>query len=324
MKKRRPHVGMDFNVLGMIDLQGVSAYSKEKTLLSTWSVYSDFINVIEDNDYLKCCKKNVSLHLLGDAVYFYFPNAANDSPEKTVQLMSYLLQGLFVARLDLTIGEKDIPLGCEGKKVIKVLEEQELLDGQGNVTEKFLRLNCCSELPDKIQDIIRCDDAKCKIFNLIHGKINMPWMTVRGSLAVGSVYGQKDFKIKTGSSFDLLLGSAVSNAFKWEGQQQWFLASADQQFTQAVMCSNFQGQFSDLKQKNYLIEYSVPVKDGYVKTLVVNFVGKDNFQQISDVSAKKLSFYKRYIGTSDEGLFCKMCATDNFIKHVVSNQLFIG
>lgn len=324
MKTRRSHIGMDFNVLGMIDLQGVSACAKEKTLLSTWSVYSDFISVIENNAYLKSYKKQASLHLLGDAIYFYFPDAKTDSLIKTFQLMASLLQDFFVAKFDLSFGVNDIPLEYNNGKVVEILKKNGLLDDQGTVTKKFLQLESCAQLPDEIHSVICCDDAKYRIFNLIHGKINMPWMTVRGALAVGGVYGQQDFKIRTGSSFDLLLGSAVSNAFKWEGQQQWFLASVNQQFAQSVICSNFQGQFSDLKQNNYLVEYKVPVKDGYVDALAVNFIDKKNQKKISMVSQKKLKFYERYLATSDENLFCKMCATDNFIKHVVSNKLFIG
>ena len=63
---------MDFNILGMIDVQGISDFSKEMPLLSTFQIYSNFISVIEKNASVKKYEEQVSKHLLGDAVYFYF------------------------------------------------------------------------------------------------------------------------------------------------------------------------------------------------------------------------------------------------------------
>ena len=320
MKSKYEKVGLEFNVLGMLDIQGISNFSENSTLASTWNIYSEFISVIENNDYVKKYEKEgLEKFLLGDALYFYFDKKKNVL-KKIVYLMSSLFQDSFLKILDISINHNDIPLSLgDGNKAIrKKLIEQGYLDSDGNVQENFTKLDSAN-----LGDFLKMlkNHEKEKIFNCICAKINMPYLSVRAVLSVGSVYGQKDFPIisKSKDTFDVFLGSAVSQAVAWEKRQKWFGASTNNEFEKNIQTSELSGQLYELKDKNYLIEYAVPTNTGLVKTLAVNFIKESSANEIKRVAKEKLEFYKN----KNNELFSKMYETSKFIEYVVNEELFL-
>lgn len=320
MKSEYKKMGLDFNILGMLDIQGISQFSEDITILPIFAVYNEFISVIEENDYYKHYeKRGLKKFLLGDALFFYFEENQKDILKGMVYLLSSLYLDCFLKKLDTNISCNDIPLNTgNDNAVFKDLIKQGYLSKDGKVKEKFLKLEIGS-LENFLPELK--DHEKGKIFKGIHKKINMPYLTLRGALSNGSVYGQKDFPMisKANDSFDILLGSAVASAVSWEKKQKWFGVSTDREFERAVLTSELRSQLGEFKKKNYLIEYDVPTDEGLIKTLAVNFIQESCIKKIKDVAGGKIDFYK----TKDKKLYSKMYGIFKFIEYVEENRLFI-
>ncbi|MCD4781158.1 MAG: hypothetical protein K8S27_11525 [Candidatus Omnitrophica bacterium] len=317
-------VGLDFNVLGMLDIQGISNFSKKSTILSTFEIYSEFISLIEENVYFqKYEDSGLKRFLIGDALFFYFDNDI-DVLKRVVYLISSLYSDIFLRTIHTSINCNDIPLGFGNgnRATFKNLIAEGYLSADGEVQERFSKLDRENLNDFLIESIELKDYEKKKIFECIDTKVNMPCLSVRAALSAGSVYGQKDFPIisKLKDTFDILLGSAVSRAVDWEKKQKWFGMSANNEFEKIILVSELSEQLSDLKQDNYLIEYAVPTNMGLVKTLAVNFIKKSCAEKINQVVKEKIAFYK----AKDDELFFKMYGTSQFVEYVVNKELFIS
>ncbi len=116
-----------------------------------------------------------------------------------------------------------------------------------------------------------------------------------------------------------IIGKPIVSTYRWERLQNWIGISIPYNDISNVMNNLPKSEIEKIMDNNLLIEYDIPSKNGVFKTYAVNFISSDNKNKIMDIIEQELLNYKDKMN-----IYTKYYSTKNFVKHVVSNSLYVS